>query len=56
MDWIGVDDFLGGVGGVGDVGLDAHGFEHSGEAVDPGVWLPAGSGEQEVEAASGGGC
>jgi len=43
VDLVGVEDSLGGARGVGDVGLDAHGFEHFGEAIDPWVWLPAGS-------------
>tara|TARA_R110000737_G_scaffold2923_18_gene9928 strand:+ start:10796 stop:11197 length:402 start_codon:yes stop_codon:yes gene_type:complete len=43
VDGVGVDDALGGVGAVGDVGLDAHGFEHSGETVNPGIGLPTGS-------------
>jgi len=54
VDWTGVDDFLGGVCGVGDVGLDAHWLEHSWEAVYPRVWLPAGARKEEIEAASRG--
>jgi len=52
VDGIGIDDPLGVVGTVGDMGLDAHGFEHSGEAVDPGVWLPAGARKEQVQAAA----
>ena len=47
------DDLLGGIGGAGDVGADAHGFEHAREALGPGVGLVAGAGEEEVESASG---
>lgn len=43
VDLVRVDDTLGVVGTVCDVGLDTEGFEHSWEAVDPWVWLPAGA-------------
>jgi len=52
VDRIGVDDSLGGVGTVCDVGLDAHGFEHPREAVYPGIWLPTGAGEEEMQSSS----
>ena len=41
VDWVGLDHPLGGGRGVGDVGLDAHGGEHRGDALDPGGLLPA---------------
>lgn len=50
----GAEDFGSLTGGVGPEGADAHGFEKAGQAVGPGVGLPAGVGEEEVQAASGG--
>ena len=41
VDGVGFDHTLGGGRGVGDVGLDAHGGEHRGDALDPGGLLPA---------------
>jgi hypothetical protein len=40
--------------GAGAVGDDAHGLKEAGEVVDPAGGLPAGVGEEEVEAAGSG--
>ncbi len=48
------DDFGGFLAGGGANGADTHGFEEAGEAVDPGIGLPAAEGEEEIEAAGGG--
>lgn len=53
MDGVGLDDPLGPADGAGDMGVDAHGGEHGGEALDPRGFLPARVGEQEVESAVG---
>lgn len=50
----GAEDLGSFAGGVGPEGTDAHGFEKAGEAIGPGVGLPAGVGEEEVQAAAGG--
>jgi hypothetical protein len=52
VDGVVADDVLGFAAGGGAEGLDAHGFEEGGQALDPGVGLPAGVGEEEVEAAA----
>lgn len=51
VDACGVEDGGGFAAGAGAVGDDAHGFEEAREVVDPGAGLPAGVGEEEVEAA-----
>ncbi len=51
VDGGGADDFGGLATTLGADGGNAHGLEEEGEALDPGVLLPAGVGEQEVEPA-----
>jgi hypothetical protein len=51
----GVEDGRGLAARAGTVGDDAHRLQEAGEMVDPGAGLPAGVGEEEVEAAGGGG-
>jgi hypothetical protein len=51
VDGVGAEDGGGLTPRLGPEGPDAHGLEEAGEAVGPGVGLPAGIGEQEVEAA-----
>lgn len=47
-----LDDFGGFAAGGGPEGADAHGFKEAGKAVGPGVGLPAGVGEEEVQPAA----
>lgn len=53
VDGVLADDLRGLAAGLGAEGGDAHGFEEPGEAVGPGVVVPAGVGQEEVEAAGG---
>lgn len=53
VDGGGAEDFGGFATGVGSKRTNAHGLEQTGEAVGPGVALPTGVGEEEVEAATG---
>lgn len=55
VDAVGLDDLLGLTTRVGAQGGDTHGFEEGREAVGPGLLLPATEGEEEVQAAVGGG-
>jgi len=47
-----LNDFRGLAAGGGPEGADAHGLKEAGEAVGPGVGLPAGVGEEEVQPAA----
>lgn len=50
VDEVDADDFGGFAAGVCPERTDAHGLEKSGEAIGPGVGLPAGIREEEIQA------
>lgn len=52
VDGCGGDDGVGFSAGAGAMGDDAEGFEEAWEVVDPGVGVPTGVGEEEVESSA----
>lgn len=56
VDAVGADDLAGLRAAAGAEAEDAHGLQESGEAIDPRVGLPAGVGEQQVEAGAAAAC